>query len=313
MKLSIIITCLDDPDLLNTLQSIHDTSGERCEVIIVSDGSQLVLPLTPVTKSVIVFQNVSRCGVGPSRTIGVHAATGEYVMLIDSHMRFNPGWYDEVIRRVEGRDKTIHCATCVGLDASNMNMNNPHGKYYGATFEIFGPDPNRGGSYRLLDAVWNKSAPEDDVELPCLMGACYVMPRKWFLHLDALRFLRSWGCDEQMLSLKSWLAGGDLRLMKNVEVGHIFATAGQTPVYKIPTGHVAYNKLFMWGTILPGVEISELNLISVYGGGELSTARKIIHENAYLLQTEIARNGSIFKHNFEWYADRHGIALNGKK
>lgn len=303
-KLSIVITCLEDPDLPNTLKSIHDTSGDRCEVVVVFDGSSRQFPCESDPKVIV---NSHRCGVGPSRTIGVHAATGDYVMIIDSHMRFKPGWYDEVMRRVEGREKTIHCAVCAGLDSKNMDVNNPKGRYYGARLELFGRDPNRIGSYRILEAAWNKEAPEDDAELSCLMGACYVMPREWFLHIEALRFLRSWGCDEQMLSIKSWLAGGDVRLMRDVEVGHVFLQGDEKPSYKTPVGHVAYNKIFLSNTLLPDVTLSEDQWVAVYGGGELSTGMKLASADAHLFETEIARNKSIFKHSFQWYTERFGI------
>lgn len=310
-KLSIIITCLDDHDLWNTINSIENTAGGKAEIIVVDDGSKTVP--NHDTPYVRVLRNSSRCGVGPSRTIGVHYATGDYVMIIDSHMRFKPGWYEEVMRRVESRPKTIHCAVCAGLDSKHMDVNNPKGRYYGARFELFGPDPNRAGSYRILEGTWNKEPPADDAELSCLMGACYVMPKQWFLHLDALRYLRSWGCDEQMLSLKCWLAGGDIRLMKPVEVGHVFLQGDERPPYKTPVGHIAYNKLFLRHTLLPEVKFSDTQWVTVYGGGELSTGMKMASESSYLFETEKARNASIFKHNFQWYADRHGIALNGSK
>lgn len=305
-KLSIVITCLEDPDLPNTLESIKETSGGRCEVIVVLDGPNALQ--APIPNSVQVCINSHRCGVGPSRTIGVHHSTGDYVMLIDSHMRFKPGWYEEVMRRVEGRERTIHCAVCAGLDSKNMDVNNPKGRYYGARLELYGPDPNRAGSFRVLEGVWNKTAPEDDAPISCLMGACYVMPRPWFIHLDALRFLRSWGCDEQMLSIKSWLAGGDVRLMRDVEVGHVFLQGDEKPSYKTPVGHVAYNKLFLRYTLLPDIAFSEDELVVVYGGGELSTALKLASADAHLFETEKARNKSIFKHSFQWYAERFGIA-----
>lgn len=320
MKLSIIITCLDDPDIWNTVESIISTSGNHAEIIIVNDGvpfnySPLPTERREAFKLVNVINNVRRCGVGPSRTIGVHHAKGEYVMIIDSHMRFKPGWYEEVMRRVESRPHTIHGVVCAGLDSKNMDVNNPKGRYYGATLELFGPDPNRGGCYRMLEGTWNKSALPDDSEIACLMGACYIMPRQWFLHLDALRFLKSWGCDEQMLSLKCWLAGGDIRLISTVEVGHVFLQGDEVPPYKTPVGHIAYNKLLLWRTVLLGYPLPPLKFdawIAVYGGGEWSTGEKMMNADQHLFEVEIARNRSIFKHSFEWYAARHGIALNGK-
>src|SRR2546422_6959798 len=41
--------------------------------------------------------------------------------------------------------------------------------------------------FRSLEAVWNKTPVEDDAEICAIMGACYFMPRDWFLKLNALR------------------------------------------------------------------------------------------------------------------------------
>lgn len=312
-KLSIVITCLDDPDIHATLQSIHDTAPEKCEIIVVNDRSTLIgFPDSPYFK---VINNSHRCGVGPSRTIGVHHSTGDYVLIIDSHMRFKPGWYEEVMRRVEGRERTIHCAVCAGLDSKNMDVNNPKGRYYGARFELHGEDTNIRGRYRVMEGIWNKNPPEDDAEISICMGAAYAMHRDWFLKLDALRFLRSWGQDEILLSIKSYLAGGDVRLMRNVEIGHVFLSGEEKPPYKTPVGHLTFNKLFTLLTLIPDQyhDILLEKLIFSYGGGELSTGQKMISESWPIIETEKARNVSIFKHSFQWYADRHGIALNGKK
>jgi glycosyltransferase involved in cell wall biosynthesis len=307
MKLSIIVTTLSDPDLENTIRSIRETAGLNVEIVVVNDNGQLpASSLKPSELGEIKFiTNSHRCGVGPSRTIGVHHAKGEYVLIIDSHMRFAPGWYEEALRRIEGRPHTIHCATMAGLDATHMDVSNPASLYYGGTINVFGKDPNNGSKSQILESVWNKTPPDDDAEIASVLGASYFMPRDWFLKLDALRHLRTWGSDETSLSIKSWLAGGDCRLMRNVIIGHVYQAQGKQP-FKVPYGHTLFNRLFLIHTLLPDALRDELleKMPLTYGGGEFWTAKKMIEENWHLIEVERARNHAMFVRDFGWLREK---------
>lgn len=68
--------------------------------------------------------------------------------------------------------------------------------------------------------------PEDRViDIPCVLGAAYACSKEYWLHLEGLKGLRSYGLDEQLISLKVWLDGGKCRLIKDVTFGHIFREA----------------------------------------------------------------------------------------
>src|SRR5882672_2230308 len=124
MTLSIIITTLSDSDLPNTLHSIRETAGDLPEVIVVSDSPTFSFQ-DNTTGYDHLIRNTQRCGVGPSRVIGLQHATGDYVLIIDSHSRFPQGWYEKVIARLEARPKTLTCFEMCGLDSDHMDLNNP--------------------------------------------------------------------------------------------------------------------------------------------------------------------------------------------
>ena len=90
--------------------------------------------------------------------------------------------------------------------------------------------------------------PSDDYEIPCLMGACYFMHKDWFRHIGGLWGNKFWGSEEPFLSLKTWLAGGEIRLAKTVRVGHQFREAAP---YATDSRYTAYNKLRSIITLLP--------------------------------------------------------------
>ena len=134
--LSIVITTLSDtPECIATVASIRETAGGAPEVLIVDDGTPMPVQCPGANR---VIHNPIRLGVGPSRTIGVQAATKPYVLICDSHMRFTPGWYERALMRMEARPKTLHCCRCLQLDAKHMDPLNPMGEYHGATINVIG-------------------------------------------------------------------------------------------------------------------------------------------------------------------------------
>lgn len=323
MKLSIIIPWYNDPELPNTLKSIWDTSGDKCEVIVVDDCNPKPVEVVVTwdirnqLRGMKIVHNRIRCGCGPSRHIGALHATGDVLLLIDPHMRFVPGWYEEAVRRIEARPKTLHCATCVALDHRNMNPMASKSWYQGATVCLFGPDKNAPGKNSVMECVWNPAVPEldDDAELAAVMGACYFIPREWFLKLGALRFLRIWGGDEMQLSLKCWLSGGDIRYMKNVRIGHRFTMKDEPKRFVAPKGFPTWNKIFSIRTLLPErlhkpmMDLLRQNTAQ----DEWNEADRMKIADWHLIAQEQAYNKHIFecwqRRSWEWYSDKFGVKM----
>lgn len=297
-KLSIIITTLNDPDLPETLRSIRETTEGRTEVIIVSDGAPLPKHAELLPSGVRGIVNSRRIGVGPSRTLGALNAGNDLLLICDSHMRFLPGWYEKAMNRIADRPYTLHCATCLGLDSEAMDPAWPKSKYYGATIRLFGPDTNNRARNRVLESVWNPTPPEDDAEICAPMGAAYFWPRSLFLELNPLEHLKSWGSDETAMAIKIWMSGGEVRLMRNVEIGHVFLRGNEKQPFTVPVGHVAFNKLWIIETMLwedPVIyQYLHEKMLLVYGGGELTEAKKILAQHWASVEVERVRNRSRF-------------------
>lgn len=314
MKLSIIITTLNEApfELNQTIASIRETAGDKPEILVVDDQSST--PVECEDKAVRVIHNRWRCGVGPSRHIGACAATGEFILIIDSHMRFTPGWYEKAVARLEGRPTTVHCATCLGLDRDHMDIKAPTAKYHGATMNFYGPDKNKAGAYQVFESVWLTPEPADDDLLPSIMGACYFWPREWFLKLAPLRYIKLWGQDEPLMAIKSWLAGGDVRLMKQVEIGHVFWTAAKPVIKKqftVPPGYTNWNKLFAIHTLCPPdvAETLTSKLVEHEPNGDMVSAIAMLRDDWRTVATEQAFNRTIFKHDIRWFASKFGLTL----
>lgn len=325
--LSIIITSHNDAEeTVRTIQSLKSTltPDDLVEILLIDDCSATPLAsyMSIIGDGVKLITNTFRCGCGPSRHIGALHASGYWLLLVDSHMRFTPGWYQAWEETVAPAQRpgdscplahTVWCATCLGLDSKHMDVRAPASVYHGATMNFLGPDRNPPHKEQIFEAVWlpKSQEPEDLQEIPVVMGACYFIPRNWFLHLAPTRFLRTWGCDEQMISLKTWLAGGCVRMAKNVRIGHKFLTGTEKQPWGCPVGHVLWNKLFAINTLFP-FELCKKLTERILAGNQtpdLEAARRLFKTDFYLVGQEWAFNRSIFTRSVEEYAKKFNIQL----
>lgn len=339
MKLSIIINTLNDNEECHkTIVSIKETASLKdLEIVVVDDFSESpfteflnTVPINSIGElwqNLFVYRSEFRRGCGGSRHYAAEKATGDYLLFIDSHMRFLPGWYEAAEARIVGRPNTAHCAVCLGLGEEycvtckapmqkkddkkvcptcngtewypSMDINKPCAVYTGATLNIYGPDSNKPDVMQVFEGVW-KDHPEDDCELPCMMGACYFVPRELFFRVGGLSALREWGLDEPYLSLKIWLAGGEIRLLKGVRIGHKFRA--QSP-YTMNIASLYYNKIRCLMTTMSESE-------SMFLVGRMQRDHKFAEGMAMIMadraaiQAEREFNRKVFVHDLKWFCDK---------
>lgn len=309
MKLSIVIASVNERDLPWTVKSIRQTAGDRPEIVVVDDCS--ASPVKIDSPPIRIIHNPFRMGVGPSRHVGALAATGELLLFTDAHMRFPQGWYEALIARADARPKTLHCCACAGLTSSQTDLAKVSSFYQGATLNVQGPDAQAANKTQIMEVVWKHSETKDDEELQCVMGAGYVIPRKWFLELAPLRFLIGHGGDELQLSLKAWLSGGDVRFVKSVALGHIFPTMEeQSKKFQVEPHLPIFNKIFGIRTLLmddPLAQQLELAIQRTCSGH--SKLWPLLDAMRCVIQTEQAQNRAMFRKSFRWFAERFNIQL----
>lgn len=322
MNLSVIIATVNDQDeTYETVKSIRATAGDEPEIVLVDDCSGTGLAgdwRFQNQKNLKLVSNRWRCGCGPSRHIGALHASGDWLLITDSHMRFTEGWYDLAMKRLiygwkTATGGTIYCACCLGLDDKNMDLSKPNAEYHGATFNFHGPDRQKKDKTQTLECVWlpKEQWATDNAEIPAIMGACYFITQPWFFHLDALRFLRTWGCDELMLSMKSWLAGGEVRMLDSVRIGHKYWNDKLPKSFTTPLGHVVWNKLFAAHTLFPQDMVEKLveHIRTTEAHADVNFAHEMFRRDYYLVQQERARNQNIFSRDVRWLADKFGLKL----
>lgn len=312
--ISVIITAVNDPRLQSTVRSIRATSDAKAvEVIVVDDCSATKIYCDGAD---VVVRNQFRCGCGPSRHIGVLHAQMPWVLLVDAHVQFPAGWYEAaeaVMRNDGGNNRRLFCYPCGVLDKFHQSMASSKATYWnGATINLYGPDRKHPKQKQVLEARWADNKGQDG-EIACVMGASYLLERDWFLSLSALRFLKSWGSDEIMLSLKNWLFGGKNYVLAAPPIYHYFYSEDEKQGFSVKKGHTLFNKMFACHTLMPPVlaQVLIARMRLCYDGGDYSLGLEMIRESWPIIEIERTRNEAMAHKTFQQYVERFGIPLPG--
>lgn len=223
--LTLIIPFLNEgEEVENTVRSFREFGGDRMEIIVINDCSYDSYPymerLTAIP-GVTYILNRKRLGVAASRDKGVELCHTPYFLLLDAHMRaYNDSWLNEIPRLLRENDRRILCCQTRVLTYNETKhiIEQNYKKFFGArlTFTTTTPTPG-------IEWITTERYPYSDYEIiPAILGAGYGVSKRYWNQISGLRGLRQYGSDEQMLSLKTWLEGGECILLKKVVLGHIY-------------------------------------------------------------------------------------------
>jgi glycosyltransferase involved in cell wall biosynthesis len=300
VPLSIVMPVLNDNEEANlTIASIRQTAPPDVEIIVVDDASDAPVKLDDPNAK--LFRFAERRGIGQARHFGAEQATSKLLLFIDAHMRFDKTWFDNAISRVSKTPKTLWCGVCLGLNATVTDIEKPKGVYSGADLHLY-----RAKGNEVFAGVWRRDTKgEDDYEIGCVMGACYFIHRDWFMHLRGWHQMRSWGGSEPIISTKVWLAGGEVRLMKSVRIGHKFRSSAP---YSTNISSIIYNKLAYMYMMFPG-DLYERLAAKIPDDANKVAALELVQRNKPQLDEERAYYKSIFTHDIYWLCEKFKIEI----
>ncbi|MDR1169522.1 MAG: glycosyltransferase [Prevotellaceae bacterium] len=227
-----------------TVQNIRQTAGNNVDILLINDASQDNTDYEKVAQAYNTryIKNEIRRGVARSRDIGVSMIDTPYFILMDAHMRFYKNdWWKKITKYLEKDDRAVYCLKCLILDQEAKIIKDRYGT--GAYINLY--DENYG---TVLDSYWITSSNSAVFDIPCVLGASYIMSKRYWDYIRGLSLLRYYGLDETYLSLKIWLEGGSCKLIPNIEAGHIFR--GKAP-YRMVYTDTIFNKLLIVETVLP--------------------------------------------------------------
>lgn len=233
-------------EIERTVACIRETAGEQVDIMLINDCSEDETDYESVAHqyNAHYYCNDERNGVARSRDRGVDSCTTPYFILFDGHMRFyHNNWWNIVTEALNENDRAVYCLKCFPLDEQFqlMDINS-----MGASINM---EENTGGG--ILNPQWRyvDHTPEERlIQIPCVLGACYALSKRYWQYIKGLNGLRTYGCDEAYLSLKTWMEGGKCLLLKEINVGHIYR---DKPPYAMIATDTIYNKLLMAETMFP--------------------------------------------------------------
>ena len=297
--ISIVITVLNEsPEILQrTIQSIRDTAGNDPEIIVIDDDSDV-----PVKTEEHLIRNSRRIGVGGSRHVGAQAASHDYLFFTDAHMIFELGWYEKVLQYLYPLDNNVaYCGTCLGLNDQVQDITKSRGKYYGAELILY--DEKR---QTIIEGKWTKGIKDkDNYEISCMMGAMYFIPKALYFKVRGFSDLKMWGSSEPCICTKIWLAGGEIRLLKTVQAGHMFRP---TSPYSTRIQYLIYNKIRLAKTLFPK-EFGDFLISKLPQDGNFIAACKLIEEDKEEIEEYAQYYKSIFTRDIYWLCKKFNICV----
>jgi len=246
---SIIIPTHNDFEFLSeTIKSIRQTVCCDVELIVVNDGGK-----RPDVRADVILDK-KRGGIGAAYDYGIKHAEGDIVVLADCDLRFTPGWLDRFIETLDTYPESLVCGTCLEYDIFNRNIEKPNERY-GANIWEWYPSQYNGITFKMpLKTDWNYHKKGDIFPVDSVLGGCYAVRKDWFNKCLAHKGHYIWGGRDALISLRTWIMGGQCLCDSRAKIGHIFRrhhTHGAT------MKHWTYNKMLTVMTMFEGQKLRD--------------------------------------------------------
>lgn len=208
-------------NLEKTVASVVCALGKSDRLTICLDGEQECgIQNGPSVRVITPYKE--HLGPGAARHAAIKASKADKIIIVDGHMDFPADFIDVICEHLDANPKDVTCCHMASYD-TEWRLIVPVKDFGGCSIAVKKAiDGASGRSYRALSGTWLKQAPESG-PIPCIMGACYGMKRKWYAEIgEPLKILRGWGMDEELLSLCSWICGGRAYLLP-LRCSHMYA------------------------------------------------------------------------------------------
>ena len=297
--ISIIIPSLNEGHFLHrTLESIYSNTRTKFEVIIVDDASsdgstdQVDWGNYP---GLLFHRNSERHGLIRSRILGSTFAHGPYYVFMDAHCNPEPGWETALLEAsYRCQDRAITVPITPALDATTWK-DHPH--QFGKTMTF----------NHKLDMAWCDTRELDfdnsSWQSPIFAGSCFLVSRMFYEQLGRLdNGLAFWGGENIDLSLRCWMSGGKVLVVRSALVGHIYKSSFN---YSLTNETIIGNKLRV---AYVNFSTRRFQRVSERLGVTNKLAEEVVpywpsaeRRRAYLMDNR--------RFDDEWYLEKFGIEL----
>jgi GT2 family glycosyltransferase len=223
--LTAIVVCLNEgAHVERTVENLRATIPSDAEIVVVDEGStDGSADFVARTNGRLRLTRTTRLGVPGARNHGAAMASGEVLVFADAHIETPIKWWVPLIEALD--DPRVGAAAPAIYD-----MNHPDAKGFGMHFVM--PNLVPGFLFKRGEAPY---------AVPALPGCCLAMRRDVFDAVGGFDGgMIDWGMVDSELCLRLWLLGYELRLIPQVEVGHLFR---EVLPYPVSRGSYLHNKL----------------------------------------------------------------------
>lgn len=112
-KVSIIISCYNDPDVVIAVKSAYSQTYTQKEIIVVNDGSnqETVVAINSVKEYIDILITQKNSGQSIARNNAIKQASGEYILNLDSDDFFENSFCEKAIAEFQ-KDPAVKLVTC---------------------------------------------------------------------------------------------------------------------------------------------------------------------------------------------------------
>eukprot|EP00921_Rhytidocystis_pertsovi_P012470 GHVQ01020277.1.p1 GENE.GHVQ01020277.1~~GHVQ01020277.1.p1 ORF type:complete len:823 (+),score=115.54 GHVQ01020277.1:338-2470(+) len=213
---TVIIPVRDESDYLSKtiMYTVQNTPRQYLkEFIVVDDASaepvadvlDRELPRN-VRGMVKVLRYETKEGLIRARIAGADLASSANIFFLDGHCRPKPGWVEPLIRHLKTNYKRVACPVILDISA--------------ATWEETGTS-----GFKMM-FEWNfEFGWYDDLtdEVPVSAGGILAMTKRWWEESGKYDSgMLEWGGENIEQSIRIWLCGGEIYVVRDSQIGHIF-------------------------------------------------------------------------------------------
>jgi len=202
-EIIIVDDCSDVPVDISTYKCGGDEPVVLQSARITQDGEEFSSPCMRC------IRNNERLGLIRSRNIGARAASSDIIISMDPHIKVDPNWLPPIVERLEANYKCIGIPLTRGLNAERWEES---------------PNKDAKTAWRWdLDFYW---ANDDKTDLsPAMAGHCFAFTKRWFDESGGLDDgMEKWGGENIEFSLRTWLCGGSVEIIRESTTAHWFKT-----------------------------------------------------------------------------------------
>lgn len=253
-KLTVIIPFQNEIyEVEKTVMSVRATAND-VKIILINDNSTQDYNYKRIAEifGCDYYENKTNLGVAGSRDFGVAHCTTPYFTLLDAHMRlYDDNWDLQLIKLLDNNKDRILCSNTVIISKDDNGVYDNEDGHNRLT-NVYGAFINMSESGHEYTAKWSyKNIDNNDnniIRTPCVLGAAYTSSVEWWNKIGGLHGLIKYGLDEPLMSIKTWLAGGEVLLLKDWGVGHLYRSKF---TYPVTCTQVDCNQLFLINMFSP--------------------------------------------------------------